>query len=183
MAILPIRLLGDPVLREPGAAVAEFGSDLARLVEDLMETMDAAAGAGLAAPQIGVQLRVFVYDANDGEGPQAVVNPRLSDPEGSGFYEEGCLSVPGVFVDIERPEIVTATWQDVDGALHEVRADGFFARVFQHEMDHCDGRVFLDRAERRARKDALRLFRELVPSGQTSYLPDPSTGRAREHAL
>lgn len=183
MAVLPIRLLGDPVLREPGAPVAEFGPDLARLVDDMVETMDAAGGAGLAAPQVGVQLRVFVYDAGDGDGPRAVVNPEISEPEGSAPYEEGCLSVPGIYVEIERPEIVTARWQDVDGARHEARADGFFARVFQHEMDHCDGKVFLDRAQRRDRKDALRRFRELWPGPATSYMPDASEGRRREHAL
>lgn len=183
MAILPIRLLGDPVLREPGASVADFGPDLRRLVDDMIETMDAAGGAGLAAPQVGVQLRVFVYDAGDGDGPQAVVNPEISAPEGEAPYEEGCLSVPGIFVDIERPEIVTARWQDLDGTGHEARADGFFARVFQHEMDHCDGKVFLDRAQRRDRKDALRRFRDLWPAGTTSYVPDPSKGRRREHAL
>jgi len=183
MSIMPIRLLGDPVLREPGAVVTDFGPDLERLVDDMIETMEAAGGAGLAAPQVGVQLRVFVYDANDGAGPRAVVNPSVSDPEGSGIYDEGCLSVPGVFVDIERPEAVTVRWQDLDAGWHEERADGFYARVFQHEMDHCDGRVFLDRAERRARKDALRRFRELVAPGQTSYVPDGSAGRARERAL
>lgn len=183
MTIMPIRLLGDPVLREAGATVTDFGPDLARLVNDMIETMEAACGAGLAAPQVGVQLRVFVFDANDGAGPRAVVNPAVSDPEGNDTYEEGCLSVPGIFVDIERPEAVVARWQDLDGNTHTERADGFFARVFQHEMDHCDGRVFLDRAERRDRKDALRRFRDIVAPGQTSYLPDPATGRSREHAL
>lgn len=181
MAILPIRLLGDPVLRERGADVTDFGPELRRLVDDMIETMDAARGAGLAAPQVGVQLRVFVYDA--GEGPVAVVNPEVSDPEGCDTYEEGCLSVPGVYLDIERPEVVTARWQDLDGAYHDSRADGFLARVFQHEMDHCDGRVFLDRAERRDRKEALRQYREAVPPGRTSYLPDPTEGRIRERAL
>lgn len=181
MAILPIRLLGDPVLRERGADVTDFGADLRRLVDDMVETMDAAGGAGLAAPQVGVQLRVFVYDA--GEGPAAVVNPEISEAEGSDVYEEGCLSVPGIYLDIERPEVVTARWQDLDGAWHEARADGFLARVFQHEMDHCDGKVFIDRAERRDRKDALRRLREIVAPGQTSYVPDPSQGRARERAL
>lgn len=181
MAILPIRLLGDPVLREPGRPVTEFGPDLDRLVDDMVETMRAAGGAGLAAPQVGVQRRLFVYDT--GDGPVVVVNPELADPEGSSRYEEGCLSLPGIYVDIERPESVTARWQDPSGARHEIRADGFLARVLQHEMDHVDGRIFIDRAERKERKEALRQLREVLEPGRTSYLPRPRVGATDEHTL
>jgi len=183
MAILPIRLLGDPVLREPARPVVDFGVDLVRLVDDMVETMHAARGAGLAAPQVGVQLRLFVYETADTDGPEVVVNPELSDPEGMTSYEEGCLSLPGIYVDIERPEIVTARYQDLDGNRHEVRADGFLARVLQHEMDHVDGKIFIDRAERRARKEALRQLRATLVPGQTSYLPEPRAGATNEHSL
>lgn len=182
MAILPIRIFGDPVLRDPGRAVTDFGPSLQSLIADMIETMHAAHGAGLAAPQVGVPLRMFVYDA--GEGVKVVCNPELRDFEGSSFYEEGCLSLPGVYVDIERPETVTCRWQDETGTWFDERVSGFMARVYQHEMDHCDGRWFIDHAERRARKDALREFRSRFAPDQLSWTPDPNEHRVHEeHAL
>lgn len=182
MAILPIRIFGDPVLRERGRPVTDFGPSLQSLIADMTETMNAAHGAGLAAPQVGVPLRMFIYDI--GDGVAVVCNPELSDFEGASYYEEGCLSLPGVYVDIERPETVTCTWQDASGASFTERVTGFMARVYQHEMDHCDGQWFIDHAERKERKEALRELRRRFAPGQLSWIPDPSEHRVHEeHAL
>ena len=171
MAILPIRLFGDPALREPGRPVTSFDDDLRRLADDMIDTMYAAHGAGLAAPQVGVARALFVYDA--GDGPQVVVNPELSDPEGEFTMEEGCLSLPDVFIEITRPDLVTARFQDEYGRAHEQRASGFEGRVYQHEKLHLDGRWFFDDAPRAAKKPALRRIRELMADGVLSYVPDP----------
>lgn len=175
MAVLPIRIFGDPVLRERGRPVTEFGPDLAALVDDMVETMYAASGAGLAAPQVGVLQRLFVYDV--GEGPEVICNPELSDFAGTWTYEEGCLSLPGVYVEIERPREVTCRFQDVDGNPREVRAQDLLGRVFQHETDHCDGVWFIDRADKEHRREALREFRQRFGDGSTQWLPDPSDGK------
>lgn len=178
MAVLPIRLFGDPVLRERGRPVTEFDANLDRLVEDMVETMYAARGAGLAAPQVGVLKRMFVYDVGDGEGVHVVCNPELSDYAGEWTYEEGCLSLPGVYVEVERPMEVTCRFQDERGDTHEVRADDLLGRVFQHETDHCDGIWFVDRAEKSKRRAALRELRRRFADGTTQWLPDPDRPRA-----
>lgn len=180
MAILPIRLFGDPVLREPAKPVTDFGPDLTRLAHDMIETMQAAHGAGLAAPQVGVQLQMFVYDV--GEGPQVVVNPTLSDPEGEFTWEEGCLSLPGIFIEITRPDGITCAFQDLEGNRHEERGYELLGRVFQHEILHLQGKLFFEDAPRSARKEAMRAIRERLASGETSYVPDPDRPRAREEA-
>jgi peptide deformylase len=185
VAILPIRLFGDPVLREKARPVTEFGPDLRRLAEDMIETMHAANGAGLAAPQVGVPLRVFVYDASKGDGhsPMVVCNPEFSERSGTWVWEEGCLSAPGVYVEIERPKDVHVRYQDLDGEYHELDATELEARVFLHETDHLDGVFFFQRADRQARKEAMRRLRETLPPGQTSYVPKPRAGVAADHVL
>ena len=158
MAIYPIRVFGDPVLRQPAELVEDFGEPLARLVEDLLETMYDAPGVGLAAPQIGVSRRVFVYDI--GEGPGHLINPELIETTGDWEFEEGCLSVPGRFWPIERPGYARARGVDLDGNDLELEGDELMGRMLQHEIDHLGGRLLLEHLPRRLKKEALRELRE-----------------------
>jgi len=165
VALLEIRLFGDPVLKERAAPVSEFGPDLARFGDDLLETMRAAAGVGLAAPQVGVLKRMFAYDVGvdeeTGEHPFGVlVNPVVTRREGEQNGEEGCLSLPGIYYDCVRAMEVTVAAQDVRGTAVTLDGSGLLARVFQHEIDHLDGVLFLERLSRSDRKQALKQWRE-----------------------
>src|SRR5918998_5511584 len=159
MAGHPIRLVGDPVLRQRAAEVTDIDGKLARLADDMITTMYEAPGMGLAAPQIGVRKRLFVYDV--GEGPATLVNPSIVESEGEWAYEEGCLSVPGLSWEIVRPKLVHLTGFDLDGNEVSIEADEITARCFQHEMDHLDGILLLERLDADTRKKALRTIREL----------------------
>jgi len=152
-----IRVFGDPVLKQRAAEVQEVDSALVRLADDMVETMYAAPGVGLAAPQVGVQKRLFVYDV--GEGPQVIVNPRIDESDGEWTFEEGCLSVPGLSWEIVRPKQVHLVGHDLDGHEVSIEADEYLARVFQHELDHLDGVLLLDRLDTDQRKEALRILR------------------------
>ena len=159
MTIRPIRELGDPVLRTPADEVTAFDGWLAALVKDLEETVDHPGRAGLAAPQIGVSARVFSYNI-DGEIGH-LVNPRiveLSDETQDG--DEGCLSVPGLWAPTVRALHAVAEGFDVDGKPRTLEGEGLMARCLQHEVDHLDGKVFLDRLTGDARKAALRALRD-----------------------
>jgi peptide deformylase len=159
MAILPIRRLGDPVLREKARPVERFDATLRRLAQDMFETMYAAPGVGLAAPQVGIASRFFVYD--DGEsGPRFLANVELVDLQGDEVNEEGCLSIPGPFYPTSRAGRVLARGQDVDGNDVEVRGEGLLARILQHETDHTNGRLFIDRLDDEGRRAVMRLMRE-----------------------
>jgi peptide deformylase len=158
MATYPVRVFGDPVLKQRARDVEELDGGLVALVETMYETMYEAVGVGLAAPQIGVQLRVFTYDV--GEGPHAVVNPEIVAASGEWLYHEGCLSVPGVHFEIARPKVVTLRGLTVDGTELEVEGDEILGRVFQHELDHLDGVLLLDRLDPRERKRALGQLRD-----------------------
>jgi peptide deformylase len=165
VAILSIRLFGDPVLKQRSAPVTTYDADLARFGDDLMETMRDADGVGLAAPQVGTLKRLFAYDlgadAETGEHPHGVlVNPRITHTEGEQTGEEGCLSLPGLYYDCTRAMAVRVAAQDVTGAAVDLSGEGLLARVFQHEIDHLDGVVFLDRLPRDTRKLALKAWRE-----------------------
>ena len=162
MAVAPyaIRIVGDPVLRQKAAEVTDIDGRIARLVEDMIPTMYEAAGLGLAAPQIGVQKRLFVYDLHDDEGPKVLVNPTISEARGEWMYEEGCLSVPGLHWEILRPKEVHLTGFDLDGNEVSIEADELLARLFQHELDHLDGRLLLDLLDDDQRKQAMRAMRE-----------------------
>jgi peptide deformylase len=153
-----IRVYGDPVLKQRAFEVVEFDAALRRLADDMLETMYDAPGVGLAAPQIGVQKRIFVYDV--GEGPGVVVNPVIHSLSGEWEYEEGCLSVPGLYWPITRPQHVRLTGQDVDGKPLEFEADELMARMLQHEVDHLDGYLLLKRLTDEQRKDAMRVIRQ-----------------------
>lgn len=164
--ILPVRLWPDPVLARPAVPVDRFDADLRRLAEDMLETMYAAPGRGLAAPQVGVSLRLFVMDVTWKEGtpsPRIMVNPVLSEPAAAQVEnDEGCLSIPGLTTRVARPEAVTVSWQDLDGAPHEERLAGFSAICAQHEADHLDGILTLDRidaSQRTALEPALAALR------------------------
>lgn len=158
MAIFPIRTFGDPVLRTPAKPVDVIDDDIRRLASDMIETMYDAPGVGLAAPQIGVSLRVIVFDA--GEGAKVMVNPVLEETSGKWVYDEGCLSVPDHFWPIKRPSYARARGLDLDGNEVVYEGEELMGRVLQHEVDHVDGILLLERLTRRARKDALRELRE-----------------------
>ncbi len=167
MAIYPIRTFGDPVLNTPAATVDDISSSLERLVDDMFETMYDAPGVGLAAPQIGVSKRIFVADI--GEGPFVMINPEIVETGDIWEWEEGCLSVPGRFWPIERPAYAKATGIGLDGNPVELEGDELMGRVLQHEIDHLDGILLLERLSRRLRRQALRDLRNealgLAPPG------------------
>ncbi|MDX1690653.1 MAG: peptide deformylase [Acidimicrobiia bacterium] len=158
MTILPIRTFGDPGLRTPCAEVTDVGADIRRLVDDMLETMYDAPGVGLAANQIGVGLRVIVFDA--GDGPHHMINPVIEELSGSWTYEEGCLSVPDRYWPIKRYAYARARGMDLDGneVVHE--GEELMGRVLQHEVDHIDGMLLLQRLPRRTRKQALKEIRQ-----------------------
>jgi peptide deformylase len=164
MAPFDIRLVGDPVLKQRAHEVEDVDAALVKLVEDMVTTMYEAPGVGLAAPQVGVQKRLFVYDV--GEGPEALVNPTLVEGDGEWVFEEGCLSVPGLAWDIVRPKEVHLHGWDLDGNEVDIEADEYLARVFQHEMDHLDGILLLERLDEDQAKEAKRAVRELMLTGR-----------------
>jgi peptide deformylase len=158
MAVRDIRLFGDPVLREVCRPVTDFGPGLERLVTDLMDTCRLPGRAGLAAPQIGVDLRVFSYNVEDDEG--YLINPRLVSSEGHQDGPEGCLSIPGLYAPTPRAEHAVVTGVDLAGQPVTVEGTGLLARCLQHELDHLDGHLFLDRLPPGERRQALRALRE-----------------------
>jgi peptide deformylase len=157
MAPYAIRLFGDPVLKKRAADVADIDGRLARLAEDMLVTMYDAPGLGLAAPQVGVQKRLFVYDI--GEGPRTLVNPVVSEARGEWSYDEGCLSVPGMSFEIIRPKEIHLTGYDLDGNEVSIEADELLARLFQHELDHLDGVLLLEHLDDGQRKAAMKELR------------------------
>ncbi len=157
MAIHPIRIYGDPVLKVRCPEVTEIDAGLVTLVRDMLETMYDAPGVGLAANQIGVQKRIFVYDI--GDGPRVVINPVLSGHVDEWTYEEGCLSVPELYWPIARPKRVHLTGMDLQGKELSLDGDELLARVFLHEVDHLDGTVLVERLGPKHKKEALRTLR------------------------
>ncbi|UCG75027.1 MAG: peptide deformylase [Gemmatimonadota bacterium] len=156
MSVRRIRLLGDPVLREVARPVEDVDEEVQALIDDLLDTMYDADGIGLAAPQIGVPLSVFVYDVREPEvAPGALVNPRLVETNGQVKEEEGCLSIPDLREIVPRAERVVVEGLDRDG--HEVRleAEGLLGRCLQHELDHLAGVLFIDRVSPLKRKMLL----------------------------
>ena len=182
MTVQPIRLFGDPVLRTPADVVADFDRELRTLVADLEETMLAAPGSGLAAPQIGVGLRVFTYHVDD-EQAGHLINPVLhfpSDEEQDG--PEGCLSIPGLAWDCRRRQHVVAHGQNMWGDPITVEGTQVLARCIQHETDHLDGVLFVDRLDAETRKQAMREIRQAEWAGTApptvKVSPHPTRGRA-----
>jgi peptide deformylase len=158
MTSYSVRQYGDPVLKQVARPVDDIDGSLVRLVDDMVETMYAAEGAGLAAPQVGVQKRMFVYDI--GDGPEVMINPTIVESDGEWYYDEGCLSIPGLRLGILRPERVHLRGLGLDGEELSIEADDFLGRVFQHEVDHLDGVLMVERLEDDMRKQALRVLRD-----------------------
>jgi peptide deformylase len=176
VAVQPIRLFGDPVLTTPAVEVVDFDKELRRLVEDLTDTMRDAPGAGLAAPQIGVGLRVFTWYV-DGELGH-LVNPALSLSEEEQDGPEGCLSIPDLSFDCKRAMSVVAKGWNMHGEPVSVEGSETLARAIQHETDHLDGVLFIDRLDRETRKLAMRAIREAEWFGQ-----DAPTVKVSPHAM
>jgi len=152
-----IRMFGDPVLRQRAREVTELNGELARLTDTMIETMHEAHGVGLAAPQVGVQKRLYTYDVDDERG--VIINPEIVDTRDEWSYEEGCLSVPGLMFDIVRPKVVTVRGVDLDGRELVIEGDEVMGRLIQHEIDHLDGVLLLERLDPDRRKEALRELR------------------------
>jgi peptide deformylase len=153
-------MLGDPILREPCREVDVFDELLRRLYDDMLETMYHAPGVGLAAPQVGLSLRFFVYDANDGSGPGAVANPVLVSQEEEQVDEEGCLSIPGLWYVTPRAKAVRVRGQALSGEPIALEGEDLLARIYQHETDHVNGMLFIDRLPEEDRRRAMAEMRE-----------------------
>lgn len=179
MAIRPILEVPDPRLKTVSMPVDTFDDDLRALVSDMLDTMYDAPGIGLAAIQVGVPLRVLVIDLQEPDpdaepeqcddhgcghdhhpvvrDPKVFINPEILDPSDDySLYNEGCLSVPDQYAEVERPAVVTARWQDLDGKVHEERLEGLMATCLQHEMDHLEGILFIDHLSRLKRQMVLK---------------------------
>lgn len=180
MAVRPIRLFGDPVLRTKAEPVVDFDRELRQLVQDLTDTMLDAPGAGLAAPQIGVSLRVFTYDVDDVVGH--LINPDLELSEEEQFGPEGCLSLPGLEFDCRRALRVVAKGFNQYGEPVVIEGSDLLARAIQHETDHLNGVLFVDRLDRETRKAAMKAIRAAEWAGTTApeikVSPHATFGRA-----
>ena len=159
MAPFTIRKIGDPVLNQRSEVVTDINGKLAKLADDMLVTMYEEPGSGLAANQVGVQKRLFVYDI--GHGPVVVVNPEIIETDGEWTYEEGCLSIPGLAFPLVRPNSVHLVGYDLDGNELSIEADELEGRVFQHELDHLDGTLYIERLDPDQRKAAKKALREM----------------------
>jgi peptide deformylase len=166
VAVKPIRLFGDPVLTTPAAEVTTFDKELRKLVKDLTDTMLDAPGAGLAAPQLGVSLRVFTYDVDDEVGH--LINPSLDLSDDIQEGDEGCLSVPELAFNTRRSMRVVAKGMNMHGEPVVIEGSELMARCIQHETDHLDGIMFIDRLDAETRKEAMRAIREAEWFGQSA---------------
>ena len=169
MALLEIVKYPDPVLETVGEPVTEFDDELQKLVADMFETMYAAPGVGLAAPQVGVSKRVFVMDCSGGKDPAqkiAMINPEIVMTEGTQTGEEGCLSFPGIFFSVTRALRALVRAQDVNGEEFEIDGMELTARCMLHETDHCDGILFIERTSPLKREMAKRKIRKKIKAGE-----------------
>ena len=167
-----IRTYGDPVLAAVADEVENIDGKLVRLSQAMLQAMYKAPGLGLAAPQIGVQKKIFVYDIDD--EPITLINPRIVESSGEWVYDEGCLSIPGLYVEMLRPKQVLLEALDLDGNEIRIEADELLARLFQHELDHLNGVLMFDRMTDDQRKQALVEYRKLsvgeLPRGETRHI-------------
>lgn len=167
--VRPILKLGTPALRCPAAAVADFGGQTQQIIDDMIETMHAAPGIGLAAPQVGEALRLFVVDLSVGHKAsdlQIFINPEIVERDGMQLEEEGCLSVPGFVATVLRPSRMVVRAADRDGSLRTVEGTGLLARALQHEMDHLDGLLYVHRLRGLQRASIERRVRKLEHLGR-----------------
>ena len=156
-----IRTYGDPVLKTPAAAVTDIDGKVARLVDEMFDTLYASdSGIGLAAPQIGVQKQIFVWEIDD--EPMVIINPEIVESSGEWVYDEGCLSIPGLYVEMLRPNQVLMRGRTMDGDEIEIEADELMGRLFQHELDHLHGVLMFDRMSPDQRKAALAEYRQIL---------------------
>jgi peptide deformylase len=176
MSLLPLHLLGSPVLRQHSPEVKTVDDEVRRLVEDMFETMDAAKGIGLAANQVGVSRRVAVVDV-DGDR-FAMINPRIIETEGRAVAEEGCLSIPDIYGDVTRPDRVVLEALDPAGNRYRKEATGLKARAIQHEIDHLDGILFLDHLSLIKRQMLLARWRR-EHKDDTGFTKEVSAASAR----
>ncbi len=168
MTIKPLIILPDPVLRQASKPIERFDDELKRLADDMLETMYDAPGIGLAAIQIGVPRRMLVIDvAREGEDkqPQVFINPEiLKSSEERSVYEEGCLSIPDYYAEVERPAVITLKYLDRDGKEQTIDADGLLATCLQHEIDHLNGVLFIDHISRLKREMVIKKFTKAAKS-------------------
>jgi peptide deformylase len=167
--IYPIVKFGNPVLETAAKPVTEFGDDLKKLVEDMFESMYAAKGVGLAAPQIGISKRLAVIDVTFKEDPNATLvlaNPEIVHTEGKQRQSEGCLSIPDFREDVTRPKIVTVRAQDINGEWYEKTGEDLLARAFLHETDHLNGKLYISHVSALKRDLIKRKIRKLVKAGE-----------------
>jgi peptide deformylase len=160
MAVLNVRKYGDPVLRRRAKAVETVTPEIKSVIADMIDTMYDEVGLGLAAPQVGISLRLMVVGDDDGREARALINPVIAEQGGEVVAEEGCLSIPGVFAPVKRAEWVRLEAQDELGRPVSISARGLRARVFQHEMDHLDGVLFIDRLDPVTRDKIKRRIRK-----------------------
>ena len=168
-----IRIYGDPVLKAKTPEVTDIDGKLVRLANEMVQVMYDAPGLGLAAPQVGVQKRFFVYDLNDGTGAHTIVNPTIVESRGEWVYDEGCLSIPKLYVEIMRPKELLVRGYDLDGNELELEADELLGRVIQHELDHLDGVLMFERMTAEQRKQAMAEWRKLQAE------PEPAVKKRR----
>ena len=155
-----IRTFGDPVLASQAAAVTDIDGKVVRIVEEMFDTLyDSDSGIGLAAPQVGIQRQIFVWDMDD--EPMVILNPTIVESDGEWVYDEGCLSIPGLYVEMTRPKTVLMKGIDMNGNEISLEADELEARLFQHELDHLNGVLMFDRMQPEQRKQALAEYKKL----------------------
>ena len=167
--IRPILKYGDSILHDPALPVDAMTPDVDKLIGDMIETMYAAPGVGLAAPQVGVPLRIFVVDISIGRDPSGLlvmINPEFVERDGMQLEEEGCLSVPGFNATVVRPTRAVVKGLDRQGDIRQIEGTGLLARAFQHEMDHLDGMMFVDRIRGIKRDLIVRRIRKLTRAGK-----------------
>lgn len=174
MSIKPLVILPDPLLRQVSKPVERFDADLRKFAADMLDTMYDAPGIGLAAIQIGEPLRMLVIDLakeDEPKAPQTFINPRiLASSEQRNVYEEGCLSIPDYYAEVERPAEVRIAYFDLDGKAQEVAADGLLATCLQHEIDHLNGILFIDHISRLKREMVVKKFKKLAKDRPPSRL-------------
>jgi peptide deformylase len=169
MAVLKVRRYGDPILRRRANPVETVTPEVRKLVDDMVETMYDEVGIGLAAPQVGASVRLLVVGDEEGRGAQALVNPAITAQGGKVTAEEGCLSLPGIFAQVTRSEWVTLEAQDLEGRPIAITARGLRARVFQHEIDHLEGVLFIDWLEPMVRDRIKRRIKKNGFSEDTAH--------------
>ncbi len=168
MAVLPIVKYGDPVLRKPTDRITNIDGPIQKLIDDMVDTMYAAPGVGLAANQVGVSLRLMLIDLSVGEKPgdlHVFINPDFVEKKGEVVEEEGCLSIPDFVEMVSRPEITTVRYQGRDGSWKEMTGEGLMARALNHEIDHLDGKLYVDYLRGLRKERLLKKVSKILKSG------------------